>query len=92
VRSKTKDPIHASFTATILCDPHNLPKLDPYVMKTALQPYTTNYQNMWSKANRFGKLLSHLILVLLKIHLAPIREKKHKDYITNKIDERQKKQ
>jgi hypothetical protein len=86
------DPIHASFITTIPRDPHNLPKLDPYVMKIALQTYTTNYQNMWSKANRFRKLLNHLILVLLKIHLAPIKEKKYKDYITIKIDERQKKQ
>jgi hypothetical protein len=92
VVSRTKDPIHTSFTATIPRDPNNLPKLDSYVMKIALQTYTTNYQNMWSKANRFRKLLNHLILVLLEIHLAPIREKKYKDYIKNKIDERQKKQ
>jgi hypothetical protein len=92
VVSRTKDPIHTSFTATIPRDPNNLPKLDSYVMKIALQTYTTNYQNMWSKASRFRKLLNHLILVLLKIHLAPIREKKYKDYVKSKIDERQKKQ
>jgi hypothetical protein len=92
VGSRTKDPIHTSFTATIPRDPNNLPKLDSYVMKIALQTYTTNYQNMWSKASRFRKLLNHLILVLLKIHLAPIREKKYKDYVKSKIDERQKKQ
>ena len=34
----------------------------------------TNMKNMWSKNTIFQKLLDHLLLVLLRIHLAGIRE------------------
>ena len=34
----------------------------------------TNIKNMWSKNTIFQKLLDHLLLVLLRIHLAGIRE------------------
>lgn len=39
-------------------------------MKSALQIFCTNFENMWSKK----KKLSNLLKVLLRIHLAPKRE------------------
>jgi hypothetical protein len=46
-------------------------------MNTCFREYATNISNMWS-GNLYEKSLDHLLRVLLRIHLAPIREQKRK--------------
>ncbi|KAI8888522.1 hypothetical protein K501DRAFT_329857 [Backusella circina FSU 941] len=64
---------------------------DTLVMKLCLAQYVTNHKNMWSNSKRIYKLLSNLVDVLLKVHLAPSREKSYKEHIKKKIVEREKK-
>jgi len=46
-------------------------------MNTCFREYATNISNMWS-GNLYQKSLDHLLQVLLRIHLAPIREQQRK--------------
>ncbi|CEP08685.1 hypothetical protein [Parasitella parasitica] len=84
IGSRTRDPIYTSFTNIIPRETSTLPKLDAYVMKIALATYATNFQNMWKNSNKIRKLSNNLITVLLKIHLAPTREARYKEYIEKK--------
>lgn len=62
---------------------------DAYAMKLALAGYMINFSNMWSEPKRYIKLLNRLLQVLLKIHLAPMREKKYKEDVAKKIQEKE---
>ncbi|GAA5803126.1 hypothetical protein HPULCUR_008601 [Helicostylum pulchrum] len=61
---------------------------DTHAMKLALASYMVNFSNMWKKSNRFYKLLNNLLQVLLKIHLVPTRERRYKDFIAQKKQEK----
>ncbi|KAI9245718.1 hypothetical protein EDC94DRAFT_590373 [Helicostylum pulchrum] len=64
---------------------------DPYVMKMSLSKYATNFEVMWSDSKRPLKVLNRLLDILLKIHLAPEQEQKHKAYIAKKKKEMEQK-
>ncbi|KAI8376924.1 hypothetical protein BD560DRAFT_59325 [Blakeslea trispora] len=49
--------------------------------ESALTNYITNLSVMWGDNKMINILLDKLLLVLLRIHLAPTREKKHQEYI-----------
>lgn len=61
---------------------------DTYVMKIVLDQYLTNFGNMWSGNKHFCKTFNNVLMVLLRVHLAPKREKRKRDYIA-KIKEKQ---
>ncbi|CEG81973.1 hypothetical protein RMATCC62417_16107 [Rhizopus microsporus] len=71
-----KHPFHNAFTKILPRTRQYRPDMDTYVMKMSLSKYMTSFKNMWSIKGRMNKLLHHLINTLLKLHLAPIREKK----------------
>ncbi|KAI8359809.1 hypothetical protein BD560DRAFT_449061 [Blakeslea trispora] len=53
---------------------------------SALTTYQTNLSNMWAEKKMFKILLDKLLVVLLRIHLSPSREKKHQEYINTHTD------
>jgi hypothetical protein len=53
------------------------------VMDIAITNFITNLTLMWTDKKFINRLLNKLIEVLLKIHLAPIREKEYRTYINN---------
>ncbi|KAI8642280.1 hypothetical protein BD408DRAFT_443636 [Parasitella parasitica] len=59
---------------------------DSFIMKMALAKYKTNFLNMWSNNKAFYSLLNHLLLALLRVHLAPLREAKKRDYLDRQRD------
>ncbi|KAI8643850.1 hypothetical protein BD408DRAFT_442320 [Parasitella parasitica] len=59
---------------------------DPFIMKMALAKYKTYFLNMWSNNKAFYSLLNHLLLALLRVHLAPLREAKKRDYLDRQRD------
>jgi hypothetical protein len=44
----------------------------------------TNFKNMWSNGKRYFLLLNNVLIVLLRIHLAPDRERSRREYIDKK--------
>lgn len=74
-----KHPFHNAFMKILSKTRQCRPDVDTYVMKMALLKYMTSFKNMWSIKGRMNKLLHRLINTLLKIHLAPMREKNIKD-------------
>ncbi|CEG80539.1 hypothetical protein RMATCC62417_14861 [Rhizopus microsporus] len=54
--------------------------------------YATNLHNIWSDKRLFSKLLDHLLDVLLRIHLAPKREKEYREFVKQRIDKAKEKQ
>jgi hypothetical protein len=62
----------------------------PLVLKSnALEKYKVNMANMWTGRTQMNKLLNKLIEVLLKVHLAPTRERKYREHIAKKRQESQ---
>lgn len=57
-------------------------------MQNALFGYSVNSSNMWSEPKRYYKLLNKLLQVLLKLHLAPTRHLKYKEYLDAKSNDR----
>lgn len=55
--------------------------VESYLMQVARTKYKTNFQVMWSTTKRFYSLLNNLLIVLLRIHLAPRREANKRDEI-----------
>lgn len=53
------------------------------VMDIAITNFITNLTLLWTDKKIINRLLNKLIEVLLKIYLAPIREKKYGTYINN---------
>jgi len=53
------------------------------VMEIALTNFNSNLSLMWTDKKMINRLLNKLIEVLLKIHLAPVREKEYRTYINN---------
>ncbi|KAG2204249.1 hypothetical protein INT46_009512 [Mucor plumbeus] len=68
-------PIHKVFT-----------DLDVFIMKMALSQFMTNFGNMWNSSTRFRNLFNHLLLVLLRLHLAPRRERERREFIEQEIN------
>jgi hypothetical protein len=44
-------------------------------MSSARSAYLTNMTNMWKNKRIISRLLNHTVETLLRIHLAPVREK-----------------
>ncbi|KAI9262799.1 hypothetical protein EDC94DRAFT_607444 [Helicostylum pulchrum] len=85
-----KYPLYAAVFKLMPTDETNHFKCDAdtHAMKLALAGYMVNFSNMSKKSNRFYKLLNNLLQVLLKIHLAPTRERRYKDFIAQKKQEK----
>lgn len=86
--SLQKNPIHKALLDTVPRQEGSQPDLDPFIMKSALSKYMINFSNMWSSTTRFKKLFNHLILVLLRLHLAPSREEKKRQYVQEKFNKK----
>ena len=52
----------------------------------------TNLKNMWNDSKIFMKLLDHLLLTILKLHLAAVRTRKYMKYLADKKEESDNKQ
>ncbi|KAI9253048.1 hypothetical protein EDC94DRAFT_680372 [Helicostylum pulchrum] len=72
-----KSPLHKVSVDHIPPKNDQRQSLDVYIMKQALVKYTVNFISLWDNPKRLNNLLNRLLRVLLKIHLAPIREKKN---------------
>ncbi|KAG1465822.1 hypothetical protein G6F46_003430 [Rhizopus delemar] len=55
------------------------------LMSLALQIYMTNFKNMWAGKTMINKLLDKLLVILLRLHLAPKRELQRRQNILNYI-------
>ncbi|KAG1057867.1 hypothetical protein G6F43_000324 [Rhizopus delemar] len=55
------------------------------LMSLALQIYMTNFKNMWADKTMINKLLDKLLVILLRLHLAPKRELQRRQNILNYI-------
>ncbi|KAI8082291.1 hypothetical protein BDF21DRAFT_259664 [Thamnidium elegans] len=73
-----KSPLHKALVDHIPPKNDQRQSLDVYIMKQALTKYTVNSINLWDNPKRLNNLLNCLLRVLLKIHLAPIREIKER--------------
>jgi hypothetical protein len=58
-----------------------------HVMKLSLEQYKTNMANMWSSRRQINKLFDKSLEVLLKIHLAPNRERNYVEMLQRKKEE-----
>ena len=45
-------------------------------MKMTQVKYMTHFKNIWKTKYRYTKMLNRVLIVLLRIHLAPERERK----------------
>lgn len=86
-QSLKANPIHNALI-TILPRENVQPDLENFVMKTVVQTYSTNFDNMWNNNKVFTKLFNKLLLVLLRHYLAPNREKKRRKYIEEMKEKR----
>jgi hypothetical protein len=84
--SLEKYPIHKAFTDVIPRQEDTQPELDVFIMKMALSQFMTNFGNMWNSSTRFKNLFNHLVLVLLRLHLAPRREREKREFIEQEIN------
>jgi hypothetical protein len=82
--SLKKSPFHSAFVGALPRSKNIETNLEPYIMKLALKRYVTNLENMWRDNKQINRLLNHLLLTLLKIHLAPKREQSYKEYTEKK--------
>ncbi|KAG1036324.1 hypothetical protein G6F43_013068 [Rhizopus delemar] len=55
--------------------------IDSYLMQKAQSQYATNFQNLCTSPGRFRKILHKLLNDLLRIHLAPERNRKYTKYV-----------
>ncbi|KAG2212722.1 hypothetical protein INT47_000699 [Mucor saturninus] len=85
-----RKPIHKAFVNILGRHEENVPHLNVYVMKIALSSFPTNFMNMWSSKNRFNKLFTNLLKILLTVHLAPQRDAKLKKYKKDKQKQKDK--
>ena len=49
---------------------------DTYIMKMTQVKYMTHFKNIWKTKYRYTKMLNRVLIVLLRIHLAPERERR----------------
>jgi hypothetical protein len=56
-------------------------------MKLSLEQYKTNMANMWSNRTQINKLFDKSVEVLLRIHLAPKRERNYIEMLQRKKEE-----
>ncbi|CAO3637235.1 unnamed protein product [Mucor hiemalis] len=52
---------------------------EPYSMKLALNRYMNNFKVMWSNSKRYFRLVNNVLVVLLRVHVAPERERSKRD-------------
>ncbi|CAO3607904.1 unnamed protein product [Mucor hiemalis] len=52
----------------------------------ALQSYITNFKNMWSDKIMINKLLDKVLIVLLRLHLAPTRESRRREMMNSHLE------
>ncbi|CAO3628001.1 unnamed protein product [Mucor hiemalis] len=71
---------------------YNKNALSRHCYVSALTTYQTNLSNMWADKKMIKIHLDKLLLILLRIHLAPERERKHQKYIKACKDNSKKKQ
>ncbi|KAG1504563.1 hypothetical protein G6F54_000908 [Rhizopus delemar] len=55
------------------------------LMSLALQIYMTNFKNMWADKTMINNLLDKMLVILLRLHLAPKRELQRRQNILNYI-------
>jgi hypothetical protein len=67
--------------------PQPLPNGLSQTLKAARAMYSTNLSNIW-KGTIFGRCLDRLILIYLRLHLAPRREKRYMDLVHRKSNEK----
>ncbi|KAG2197763.1 hypothetical protein INT46_005749, partial [Mucor plumbeus] len=84
--SLEKYPIYKAFTDVIPRQEDTQPELDVFIMKMALSQFMTNFGNMWNSRTRFKNLFNDLVLVLLRFHLAPRREREKREFIEQEIN------
>ncbi|KAL4208516.1 hypothetical protein AB4K20DRAFT_1970171 [Rhizopus microsporus] len=53
--------------------------IDTYIMKMTQVKYMINFENIWKTKYRYTKMLNRVLIVLLRIYLAPERERKKKE-------------
>ncbi|KAI9273174.1 hypothetical protein EDC94DRAFT_185419 [Helicostylum pulchrum] len=79
------NPVHNSlieFLASVGVDRNtytDVTQLSSVEMSIARNTYFTNLKNMWDKKKLFNSILNHLLDVLLRVHLAPKRERKYRE-------------
>ncbi|ORE06893.1 hypothetical protein BCV72DRAFT_195736, partial [Rhizopus microsporus var. microsporus] len=71
-----KHPFQTALRQALNEDGRRSESTDPVVMKLALNRYISNFKNMWSQKMRSRKVLNRVLIVLLRIHLAPKRERR----------------
>ncbi|CAO3656711.1 unnamed protein product [Mucor hiemalis] len=57
---------------------------EPYAMKLALNRYMNNFKVMWSNSKRYFRLVNNVLIVLLRVHVAPERERSKREYVERK--------
>ncbi|KAG2229556.1 hypothetical protein INT48_006771 [Thamnidium elegans] len=86
-----KSPLNKALVDHIPPKNEQRQSLDVYIIKQALVKYIVNFINLWNNPKRLNNLLNRLLRVPLKIHLAPIREKKLKNFVEKKKLKREEK-
>ena len=84
--SLEKYPIYKTFADVVPRQEDAQPELDGFIMKMALSSFMTNFGNIWNSSARFTSLFNHLLLVLLRLHLTPRREREKNNFIKQEID------
>jgi hypothetical protein len=85
-----KCQVHSAMVSIIPRIEDSQPDIENFVMKTALSQYITNFNNMWSSKARFNKIIRNLLMVLLRQHLAPKRERQKNKCIKRKTQKKDK--
>ncbi|CEG68496.1 hypothetical protein RMATCC62417_04746 [Rhizopus microsporus] len=85
-----KHPFQTALRQALNEDGRRNESTDPVVMKLALNRYISNFKNMWSQKMRSRKTLNRVLIVLLRIHLAPKRERRKIEKLTKKESEKAK--
>ncbi|CAO3654980.1 unnamed protein product [Mucor hiemalis] len=61
---------------------------EPYAMKLASNRYMNNFKVMWSKSKRYFRLVNNVLIVLMRVHSAPERERSKREYVERKKSEK----
>ncbi|KAI8366505.1 hypothetical protein EDC96DRAFT_564979 [Choanephora cucurbitarum] len=89
-KTKTEYPLRTLLMEAIsdsvnqFIQPKNTLRMACY--ESALTNYITNLSVMWGDNKMINILLDKLLLVLLRIHLAPTRERRHQEFIKSMKD------
>ncbi|KAI9485597.1 MAG: hypothetical protein EXX96DRAFT_533940 [Benjaminiella poitrasii] len=75
-----KHPFLKALTETLdIIEKRNI--ADPWLMKVILNRFMVNFRNLWTKKNRFYKMLDKVLLVLLRAHLRRNNELRRREAI-----------